>query len=180
MFKLENVGYLISNNLLILKTIVIGSVLASILSYGYFWHKSEVKIEVNKAEMALIEKYKKQNNLLEQKANKATVTLKQNQDKIVKEKDAKIKQLDTDINTLIVSLLNRPDRPKISSNYTRNPFNPEDTAKGTGAGLYKPDAEFLAGYASNTERLKIELIACYKQYDEVKTNIDTFRKENTK
>lgn len=153
-------------------------VLSSCLTASYFWHKSEVKIAVSKAEIALIAKYKKQSDLLEAKSKKASSKLKDQQQKSDKEKDAKVKQLDTELDAFVAGLLNRPERPEVTSSNTRDSSNAESTKGATGAELYRSDAEVLARYATKAEQLKIELLACYKQYDEVKQVLDKFRKDN--
>jgi len=35
----------------------------------------------------------------------------------------------------------------------------------TGAGLFKPDAEFLVGHAARANKLRIDLAACQARYD---------------
>ena len=61
-------------------------------------------------------------------------------------------------------LRNRPDRPS-KSNLPSNPPDTKSTTGCTGAGLYRPDGEFLSRYANDTARLQLELKACYTNYD---------------
>ena len=44
--------------------------------------------------------------------------------------------------------------------------------------LYRDDAEVAVQVRYLTEGLKIELLSCYKQYDEVKKTLDKFKAEN--
>lgn len=178
MYKLRYLLDWISPFSLAVKSVVITAIITGVLSSFYFWHTSEVKIAVTKAETALIKKYDKQSALLQQRSNKTSASLKDQQQKTQKEKDAKVKQLNTDFDLFITSLLNRPERPEISSNNPRDSSNPESTKGTTGRELYRSDAEFLARYSTKTEQLKIELLACYKQYEDVKGKLDKFRSNN--
>ena len=81
------------------------------------------------------------------------------------QKNEQIDSLNNHLADALSSLRNRPNRPAKSD----LPNNPADAKTGpscTGAGLYRPDAEFLAGYATDTARLQLELKACYTNYDE--------------
>lgn len=178
MYKLRYLLDWISPFSLAVKSVVITAIITGVLSSFYFWHTSEVKIAVTKAETALIAKYKEQADLLEAKSKKASSKIKDQQQKSDKEKDAKVKQLDTELDAFIAGLLNRPERPEVTSSNTRDSSNAESTKGATGAELYRNDAEVLARYATKAEQLKIELLACYRQYDEVKQVLDKFRKDN--
>ena len=61
-------------------------------------------------------------------------------------------------------LRNRPDRPS-KSNMPSNTADTKSATGCTGAGLYRPDGEFLSRYANDTARLQLELKACYTNYD---------------
>ena len=79
-------------------------------------------------------------------------------------------------NILVSSLRERPNRPSTdnikSSTYATS--NPESKTGATGAELYRPDAEFLARYASITEELKLNLISCYSNYDSAKEKLEHY------
>jgi hypothetical protein len=81
-------------------------------------------------------------------------------DKIQKEKLNAVKTANAKYNALIDSLRNRPE--------TRADGMPEgaDNAVGcTGAGLARPDAEFLAGYSADAAKLQAAYNSCRQAYE---------------
>lgn len=88
------------------------------------------------------------------------------QDKVIvlmKEKNHAVKTADARYNALIDSLRNRPEE-------RRDPVSESagDVVGGTGAGLARPDAEFLAGYAADAAKLQAAYDACREAYEEVR------------
>lgn len=90
------------------------------------------------------------------------------------EHNEKIKNLNSTVSILLASLQSRPPRPISTSGVSTSPRTEESPTGSTGQGLYKPDAEFLAGYASDTETLKLGLLQCYNDFDAVKKSIELF------
>jgi hypothetical protein len=92
-------------------------------------------------------------------------------DKIQETKDAQIKAGNALAATIAAGLRERPARP---SNDNLPGHAPAGTATTgcTGAGLYRPDAEFSLGEASTSNQLRIALKACYTQYNTVKAKLD--------
>lgn len=73
----------------------------------------------------------------------------------------------TRYDALAASLRNRPGRP--ATNTAGMPTGAGlGTGGCTGAGLARPDGEFLAWYAISTYRLQTALRSCKAQYDKVK------------
>jgi hypothetical protein len=98
-------------------------------------------------------------------ANKAAETgraLQAEADKTQGEKDAQIKIQSARIAALSASLRNRPERPSGNTN------NPAVAASCTGAGLYRPDGEFLTWYASEAARIGADLAECQARYNQVR------------
>ncbi len=75
-----------------------------------------------------------------------------------KAKDDQIRSINARLNTALRELRNRPERPAVV------PENTGACRSGTGAGLYRPDAEFLAGLAARADQVAAERDACYAQY----------------
>ena len=78
-------------------------------------------------------------------------------DKIRKEKDAQIRNINNQLADALIGLRQRPRRSESSSN----------GQGGTGLSLSSEDASFLVREASRADELRIALDACYKQYDAV-------------
>lgn len=152
------------------KLIAILLVVASLFA----WHKYEVNKAVNKtiAEQTTI--YKKQVDELTIKSLKVESELKTQVSTIKGEKDAQIKTLDTKYRIAIDSLRQRQERSS-PSNSTGNSCNAESTKGATGAELYREDAEFLIGFARDTEELKTQLKACYAQYDSIYDQLNKYK-----
>jgi hypothetical protein len=78
--------------------------------------------------------------------------------KIRRTKDAEIKNIRRGLDIAINSLRNRPDRSIL----------PTDSVAGggcTGAGLARPDAQFLAEYAHDAARLQLAYQTCIGAYE---------------
>ena len=86
---------------------------------------------------------------------------KQNQaatDLIRKEKDAQIRNINTQLVDAISELRKRPSRTNEASN----------GQSGTGTGIFAEDAIFLRREAARADEIRAGLDACYKQYDSIK------------
>jgi hypothetical protein len=78
-------------------------------------------------------------------------------DKIRKEKDDQIRNINNQLADALIGLRQRPSRSESSSN----------GQGGTGLSLSSEDASFLVREASRADELRIALDACYKQYDAI-------------
>jgi hypothetical protein len=88
--------------------------------------------------------------------------LQANMDKLRKEKNNELARLNRHVRALSDSLRNRPERPAVPASASAG-----DGATGcTGAGLYKPDGEFLVGEAARAAQLRLALINCQKAYQD--------------
>lgn len=93
---------------------------------------------------------------------------------ITKEKNDEIKADADRYGRIISGLQDRARRPAASTDGV--PKNPTDGERGTGAGLYREDSEFLVGEAAESNRRRTALAACYKQYDEIERAYKEFAK----
>lgn len=79
-------------------------------------------------------------------------------DKIRKEKDAQINNINSQLVDAISELRKRSSRTSEASN-----------GKGcNGSSLYAEDAEFLIREAARADQIRVGLEACYKQYESIK------------
>lgn len=83
-------------------------------------------------------------------------------DKLRTEKNRETAKLRSTVAALTDSLRNRPERPAVPSSTSAG-----DGATGcTGAGLYKPDGEFLVGESARADQIRLALITCQKAYQD--------------
>lgn len=81
-------------------------------------------------------------------------------DAVVEDKNREIARIKRSYASIVAGLQQRPERDPVSS-------NPETPQNCSGTGLYREDAGFLAGEAARADQYAIELLSCYKAYDEV-------------
>jgi hypothetical protein len=87
-------------------------------------------------------------------------------DKLRKDKNAEIRDINARHTGILNSLRNRSDRATTEASGLPNAANA--CAGSTGAELARGDAEFLAGYATDAARLEAAYEQCITQYDEVR------------
>lgn len=154
-----------------------GIVLTLVLSL-YGGYKYKIYEAVQKAENVVELRHNaetfRQKEILLDKAQTEKNKLQLSFDTRQKENDAKIKTLNSDVNTLLISLRNRPERPSSVSRSSASTSSTEGQSGATGKELYEPDARFLVGIASEAETLKLGLIQCYSDYQAIKTSIESF------
>lgn len=87
-----------------------------------------------------------------------------------KGKQDEINAINDRLTTALVSLRNRPERPAAVASGSNTPAI---ACKGaTGAGLFRPDAEFLIREAARADKLRAGLAQCYQQYDAAKITLE--------
>lgn len=143
-----------------------------------FWHKKQVSQLVTDTQVAMANEYNQRLITLQNKADFATLTLQEQLKEYENAKKIEIGNINERHARLLASVSNRANRPASNSGGPPVPNNPESPTGATGAGLYKDDAGFLIGYSADAERLKVELNACYFQYDTVKKAYDDFVSTN--
>lgn len=91
-------------------------------------------------------------------------------DKLRKEKDAEIRNISARATALSNSLRERPSRPAPESSTVPSTASAGCTpASGTGAGLSREDAQFLAGEAARADELRAALRQCHAQYNALRS-----------
>ena len=90
-------------------------------------------------------------------------------DKLRREKDAQIRDINARATALANSLRDRQDRPTAQSSAVSGTTAVGPTAAGcTGKELYRPDGEFLAREAARADELRILLKQCRDQYETIR------------
>ena len=145
-----------------------------VLTSLFLVHKYFVDKAVDQTIVEQTAIYEKRITELTVKSLKIESELKSQVSTIKGEKDAQIKSLDRKYRVAIDSLRQRQER-STSSNSTGNSCNAESTKGATGAELFREDAEFLIGFARDTEELKTQLKACYTQYDTIYEQLNNYK-----
>lgn len=143
----------------------------------YTWHKAEVKIAVNEAVTAIETQATKERFKLLDRANEESFKLKEQIAKTKQDKERELQIADTKYRDLLQWVRNLPGTTS-GSDSTGSTGNSEDRSEEIIGELRRSNAEALAGHAYQTEELKVNLIACYRDYDAVKAARDKFVKEN--
>jgi hypothetical protein len=101
----------------------------------------------------------------QEEARQREQELQANADRLRREKDAEIRNVNARATALANSLRDRPER----SSQTGGVSGATGSCSGsTGAQLARGDAEFLAGYSADAARLQAALDQCVKQYNAVR------------
>jgi hypothetical protein len=90
-------------------------------------------------------------------------------DKLRREKDAEIRNINARATALTNSLRDRQERPAQSGNGSGAA---RSCSGASGAELAKGDGEFLAGYAADAARLQAALDQCVKQYNTARQKVN--------
>ncbi|OOV05756.1 hypothetical protein [Rhodoferax fermentans] len=154
----------------------IGLVIAAALSYGlYWWHhdgylggKSEVQAlwDADKAQVVMQSLEKRR------QVSHESGVLQTQADAILKDKDEKIRLLNSAVSAVLASLRNRPARPNESGTGLPTDASTGTSASCTGAQLYRPDAEFLIGESARADKLRLDLGQCQAQYNEYREAVN--------
>ena len=91
--------------------------------------------------------------------------MQQAADKLRREKDAQIRDINARATALTNSLRDRQERPSKDGSVSGTA---RSCAGSSGAELAKGDGEFLAGYSADAARLQAALDQCVKQYNAVR------------
>ena len=152
-------------------------IITALLLSLYFWHVSEVKIAINKAEMHLVQRYNKEINALETKAEQSTKILQAVIETNNKEKQIELEKSNRKYNDLQQWVRNLPSTTR-SSDHPGDSSDPEASSREIIAELRRADAIAFADYSFRAEEVRLSLVQCYKDYDSVKDTLDAFRADN--
>ena len=111
------------------------------------WHIRDLDFKAYKAEQAA------QTQKLQDQHQAAA-------DQIEKDKNAQIKAINDQLADALMQLRSRPSRAEAAS-------NGQSISGRTGLSLYAEDSAFLIGEAARADKLRVELKACYAQYDAI-------------
>jgi len=101
----------------------------------------------------------------QEEARRREQEMQQSADRLRREKDAQIRDINTRATALTNSLRDRQERPSKDGSMSGTA---RSCAGASGAELAKGDGEFLAGYSADAARLQAALDQCVKQYNAVR------------
>jgi alkanesulfonate monooxygenase SsuD/methylene tetrahydromethanopterin reductase-like flavin-dependent oxidoreductase (luciferase family) len=101
----------------------------------------------------------------QEEARQREQEMQQAADRLRREKDAEIRDINARTIALSNSLRDRAERPAQNDSVSGTP---RSCAGASGAELAKGDGEFLAGYSADAARLQAALDQCVKQYNAVR------------
>ena len=145
----------------------------------YFWYRGKVNTAVKVAVTGLQLDIAKQSMKLQDRATEATWKLEENVLTLRKKKDAEIQIANAKYNTLAQWVRAQPASAGSNNSSANGASTTESAGRDSIGILYRQNASDLAEYAKDAETLRQELLACYSQYDLVKTDMDKFKKNNS-
>lgn len=101
----------------------------------------------------------------QEEARQREQEMQQAADKLRREKDAEIRNINARATALTNSLRDRQERPSENGSVSGTA---RSCAGASGAELARRDGEFLAGYSADAARLQAALDQCVKQYNAVR------------
>lgn len=135
--------------------------------WGAYHSVKSIGYREAKAEQLVIDKARDEATMAQVlKGVKDTAKLQTKANQIQEQTNAKLAANSNRIAIVVDGLSNRADRPSPSS-LPSGTNSGESVAGCNGAGLYRPDAEFLARESSRTAELQGRLKACYEAVDEL-------------
>lgn len=161
--------------------IIISTLILFLVVGAVSWHRKEVQIAVQiavqKNTLSINAEYTKRLNDLNKEQQLNQEILDKKVQATLKEKQNALQVSTNKYNDLLRWVQSQPFRTNGStseSNIPKDTSNPESTRGISLSGLLQQDAINLVEYAKRTEELKVYLVACYRQYDDVKGTVDAF------
>lgn len=153
------------------------AILAVIISGAYFWHLGEVKVAVNEATHQIEQEHSREIFKLKERSNQASIDLQKKFDNNLKEKNNALEITNRKYSDLLEWVRNLPANS--GSSIPGNPGDSEARAEEVIAELRRRHASYLARYSLDAEEVRINLVACYKDYDTLKEKLEEFKAANS-
>lgn len=156
---------------------------------AYLWHSNAVDNAISVATIntrnAVVLEYTKKSTELQQKADLAQITLEQKIERITDDKNKQLSSVNAKYSDLLKWVQSQPNGGSTGnkSSISNGSTNPESTSGTNRQGLLRGNEgnstevtsevildgpiKDLVDYARSTEELKVHLLSCYKQYDQV-------------
>lgn len=155
-----------------IQVVVVAAIVAIAFTFHHMDKKAAVEKAVTQTEISLNKEYQKRLDAASALAREKEGKIASDGIKIQKDKDDKIKRLNSDLQLALDVLRDRPQRPSAGE-----PSNSAGDSKTcTGRELYKEDAEFLTREAARAEELIVERDFYYEKYESVRKRINGITK----
>lgn len=146
------------------------------------WYNGKIDAAVKQATISMQLDYAKEYVKLQNKSDEKEVELKAQIDQIRKEKDEKIKIANGKYNVLSAWVDSLPKQSASDSGsgsqVSSSAGDSEDGSKDIVGILRRQDAINLAEYGFAAEETRLNLLACYAQYDSVRETLEKFKADN--
>jgi hypothetical protein len=149
----------------LLTKLLIVLALVSGLIFAYTRHIDSVRSEVA---TELSQEYNRNLIVLQNKVDSKSDELVAKVKEIEYDKNIELNSISSNYESIIDGLRKRASRPTSESNLNSDTGNSESKTGAYPAELFAEDAKAFIDFARDTEELRVNLIQCYKQYDEVK------------
>lgn len=146
---------------------LIGGLIAFLIGWHVLDKKMAVKAAIQATEVSMNIEYQKKLDDAKMKAKKTEDALKQENENAIKDKDRKIK----DINTKLSSVLGKLQFYKACSTASRNTTTSGDYKACPGTKLSREDAEFLAREAARADEVVTERNFYYDRYENARQRL---------
>jgi hypothetical protein len=140
---------------------------------AYSAGKASIRTEWN---AQLLEVANQSRKLLEKTAAD-TAELQAQAEKTTEAKNEQIQALNARVAAISAELRNRPQRPG-GAGVPTTPADGKAASGCTGAQLYRSDSEVLTRIGRDADELRLQLKACYAQYDTARSKFETLTKKD--
>ena len=155
----------------------ISALVAGLLFSAWVWHKKEIEIALIEQRQILVE----QHNLELIKVNNQKQAIEQSlrEEILVNErtKNEEIRRINARHNSIVAGLRDRPIERQTPTNDSRDSSEATATAGATGLQLSALDAEVVVRFSRDTAELQSELIACMRDFEDVRLLLNQSRKQ---
>lgn len=155
----------------------IATLVFGLLFSAWVWHKKEIEIALIEQKQALTE----QHNLELIRVNNQKQAIEQSlREEILENKRTKneeIRRINARYNSIVAGLRDRPIERQTTPDNSRDSTEATTTAGATGLQLSALDAEVVVRFARDTAELQSELIACMRDYEDVRLLFNQLRNQ---
>lgn len=160
------------------KISLVSAILIGIGLYANNWHNAKVDEAVTSAKNTILVEQQKQTIRLLARQHEVNTELMTALDERKRKYAKDVDNLNRSHATAIAGLRNRPSRSSDKKDtIVTDTCNREATTGCYPSQLYREDAELAINYSRDAEQVRLALLKCYGDYDEVKNKIELLGKD---
>ena len=150
---------------------------AGLVFGAWVWHKKEIEIALIEQKNLIYQQHQVELEKLRNQKLSIEQTLRQ--EILVNEsrKNEEIRRINARHNSIVAGLRDRPTERQTPTNDSRDSSEATTTAGATGLQLSKLDAEVVVRFSRDTAELQSELIACMRDYEDVRNLFNQLRNQ---